>query len=345
MTDPMRLLHSPRCTLEPLVAAHAEAMFAVLSDPALYEFENAAPVAVEALRDRYRWLERRGPPDGGELWLNWVLRLPDGELCGVVQATVLADGQAWVAYELGSRHWRQGIGSGAVRAMLQELADHHGVHTAVAALKAANHRSAGLLRHLGFRLGLPPESGLGPIEADEIAFHLPLQASPTPAMTIEHLFIRPPGGGPQQALASARLVAGAGIEGDRYFGAQDEPGQNLTLVEAEAIEAFVQAHGRAADYAITGRNVVTRGVRLNDLVGRTFTLGGVRCRGVELCEPCLGLGEALQAPDLAPPQVVRWWAHRGGLRADVVDGGTLVVGAALVVDAQPAGTPGPGQSL
>jgi len=331
MTDPMRVVHSPRCTLEPLQAAHAEAMFAVLSDPALYEFENAPPVSVDTLRERYQRLAWRGPPDGSEGWLNWVLRLPGGDLCGVVQATVRADGCAWVAYEVASRHWRQGIGSAAVRAMLQELAGHHGVHTAVAALKAANHRSAGLLRHLGFHPGLPPECGLA-IEADEIAFHLPLQPSLPHTMTIEHLFIRPPGGGPQLALASASVVAGAGIEGDRYFGAKDEPGQNLTLVEAEAIEAFQQAHGRASDYGITGRNAVTRGVRLNDLVGRTFSLGGVRCRGVELCEPCLGLGQALQGADLTPPQVVRWWAHRAGLRADVLQGGTLDVGAVLVIE-------------
>lgn len=181
--DPMRPLRCDRCTLEPLVAAHAEAMFAVLGDPALYEFERAPPVSVDALRERYQRLEWRGPPDGSEGWLNWVLRLPGGDLCGVVQATVLADGQAWVAYELASAHWRQGIGSAAVRAMLAELADHHGVHTAVAALKAANHRSAGLLRHLGFHPGLPPESGLA-IEDDEIAFHLPLQPSlPLPPST------------------------------------------------------------------------------------------------------------------------------------------------------------------
>lgn len=176
MTDPMRLLHCLRCTLEPLRATHAEAMFAVLSDPALYKFENAPPASVDALRERCQRLEWRGPADGSEGWLNWVLRLPSGKLCGVVQATVLADGCAWVAYEVASRHWRQGIGSAAVRAMLQELAEHHGVHTAVAALKAANQRSAGLLRHLGFQPGLPPECGLA-IEADEIAFHLPLQPS------------------------------------------------------------------------------------------------------------------------------------------------------------------------
>ena len=172
----MRTVPTPRCTLEPLCASHAEAMLAVLSDPAIYEFENAAPVSLEALRQRYQRLESRQSPDGQEQWLNWVLRLPQGDLAGHVQATVLPGGVAWVAYELASRHWRQGIGSAAVRAMLQELAGHHGVHTAVAALKARNHRSAGLLQHLGFQPGLPPAGGLEPVDADEVAFHKRLVA-------------------------------------------------------------------------------------------------------------------------------------------------------------------------
>jgi MOSC domain-containing protein YiiM len=150
-------------------------------------------------------------------------------------------------------------------------------------------------------------------------------------MTVEHLFIRPPDGGPQRALGRVNVVAGAGIEGDRYFDRHDEPGQNITLVEAELIEAFLQEQQRPPDMAITGRNIVTRGVRLNGLVGREFSIGGVRCRGVELCEPCLGLGQALQGPDLTPAQVVRWWVHRAGLRADVLAGGELAVGDALAV--------------
>ena len=166
-----RTVVTPRCTLLPLLASHAEAMFPVLSDPALYAFENAPPASVDALRSRYQHLEARQSPDGGEHWLNWVLQLPDGQLAGYVQATVLPGGLAWVAYELASRHWRQGIGSAAVRALLQELAEAHGVHTAVAALKARNHRSAGLLRHLDFLPGLPPGGGLGPVDEDEITFH------------------------------------------------------------------------------------------------------------------------------------------------------------------------------
>lgn len=171
----MRPLATSRCALLPLLASHAETMFLVLSDPALYEFENAPPASVDALRSRYQRLEARQSPDGGQGWLNWVVQLPDGQLAGYVQATVLPGGLAWVAYEVASRHWRQGIGSAAVQAMLQALADAHGVHTAVAALKARNHRSAGLLQHLGFTPGLPPGAGLGPIDADEIAFHRPLQ--------------------------------------------------------------------------------------------------------------------------------------------------------------------------
>ena len=146
-------------------------------------------------------------------------------------------------------------------------------------------------------------------------------------MSIERIFIRPPGGDSTIEQKSVRVVAGAGIEGDRYFDAHDEPGQNVTFVEAEAIEAFALDHRRPVDLSTTGRNVVTRGVRLNDLVGREFTVGSVCFRGIELCEPCLTLGEALASPTLSPASVVKQWAHRGGLRADALTSGELSVGA------------------
>jgi MOSC domain-containing protein YiiM len=146
-------------------------------------------------------------------------------------------------------------------------------------------------------------------------------------VSIERIFIRPPGGNPTIEQNSVRVVAGAGIDGDRYFDAHDEPGQNVTFVEAEAIEAFALEHRRPVDLSATGRNVVTRGVRLNELVGREFIVGSVRFRGVELCEPCLTLGEALASPTLSPARVVKHWAHRGGLRADVLTSGELFVGA------------------
>ena len=146
-------------------------------------------------------------------------------------------------------------------------------------------------------------------------------------MSVERIFIRPPGGKPTVECTSVRVVAGAGIEGDRYFGARDEPGQNVTFVEAEQIEAFAQEQQRPVDLSATGRNVVTRGVRLNELVGREFIVGAVRFRGVELCEPCQTLGKALASPTLSPAGVVKHWLHRGGLRADALTGGELSVGA------------------
>lgn len=155
-------------------------------------------------------------------------------------------------------------------------------------------------------------------------------------MHIERLYTRAPQGGAQIEHRSVTVVAGSGIEGDRYFGARDEPGQNITFVEAEEIEAFLAENGRAPDLSVTGRNVVTRGVRLNALVGREFAVGGLRFRGVELCEPCLGLGESLAAEGMAPAQVVRRWVARGGLRADVLTGGVLTVGATVQTVAQTA---------
>jgi MOSC domain-containing protein YiiM len=146
-------------------------------------------------------------------------------------------------------------------------------------------------------------------------------------MSIERIFIRPPGGNLTVEQASVRVVAGAGIEGDRYFDAHGEPGQNITFVEAEAIEAFAREQHCPQDLSTTGRNIVTRGVRLNELVGREFVVGSVRFRGVELCEPCLTLGKALASPTLSSAQVVKLWVRRGGLRADALTSGELSVGA------------------
>ena len=164
----MRSITTPGFVLEPLVAAHAHEMFAVLSDPAIYEFENAPPPSAPWLLERYRRLEARGPADGSEQWLNWVVRLPGGALAGYVQASVLPSGEAFVAYELGSTHWRQGIGSSAVRAMLDELRVHHGVHTFVAVLKARNFRSEALLRSLGFEPGDADQQARYRDEPDEL---------------------------------------------------------------------------------------------------------------------------------------------------------------------------------
>ncbi len=169
----MRTLQTARCMLEPQLQTHAAEMFEVLADPAIYEFENEPPPSAQWLAERFRRLESRGPDDGSEQWLNWVVRLPAGALAGYVQATVLPSEVAFVAYELGSAHWRQGIGSSAVRAMLDELREQHGVHTFLAVLKARNFRSEALLRSLRFEPGDAQQQAQYRDEPDELVMVRP----------------------------------------------------------------------------------------------------------------------------------------------------------------------------
>ncbi len=162
--------------LEPQVAAHAAEMFAVLSDPAIYELENAPPESQAWLERRFARLESRASADGGERWLNWVVRMPTGALAGYVQATIVRDGSARIAYVLASKFWRQGIGSKAVDAMLAELATTYGVSIFAATLKAENHRSLALLRGLGFGAKLLPDLPAIGHEPDEIVMYKVLGA-------------------------------------------------------------------------------------------------------------------------------------------------------------------------
>src|SRR3954468_9247817 len=113
------------------------------------------------------------------------------------------------------------------------------------------------------------------------------------ASIVERIFISPARRVVQAECEHITVQRGMGVPGDRNFGKRTYPGQNLTLVEAEEIELFCAAHSRAFDLSLTRRNLVTRGMRLNDLVNREFTIGTVRLRGVELCEPCVLLGRAL----------------------------------------------------
>lgn len=156
-------------------------MFTVLSDPAIYEFENAPPESEAWLRQRFERLERRASTDGREQWLNWVIRLPEGRLAGYVQATVQEDHTALVAYELHSRYWRQGLGTRAVQAMLRELREAYGVHMCIAVLKARNYRSEGLLRKLGFAPAAAEQTLRYRDEPDELVYVMPLPDAPEEA--------------------------------------------------------------------------------------------------------------------------------------------------------------------
>jgi MOSC domain-containing protein YiiM len=146
-------------------------------------------------------------------------------------------------------------------------------------------------------------------------------------MNVEKIYISANAGGEQCELERIDLVAASGIVGDRNYGLSKWPGQNLTLIEAEEIEAFIAEQNLAYDLSITRRNIITRGVRLNELVGKEFIIGSVRLKGVELCEPCSSLGDALASATLSRGRVVDRLLHRAGLRADVLTSGEMAVGA------------------
>jgi hypothetical protein len=146
------------------------------------------------------------------------------------------------------------------------------------------------------------------------------------AGVVEGLFRAAASAGPMQSLERATLIAGVGVEGDRYaagrgrFSAVGRAGQELTLIEAEAVEALREEHGIELDAGDARRNVVTRGIDLNALVGGRFELGAVACYGQRLAEPCSWLQR------MTPPGTLRGLVHRGGLRADILTGGVVALG-------------------
>jgi [ribosomal protein S5]-alanine N-acetyltransferase len=164
----MNVIAAAGLTLEPQTAAHADEMFVVLGDPAIYEFENAPPPSLDWLRARFAKLESRISPDGREQWLNWVIRLPTSELIGYVQATVRTSGSAAIAYELSSAYWGRGLAHQAVQAMIAELAAHYRVCSLSAVLKRNNVRSLRLLERLGFSLASSEQYVAHRVEQDEL---------------------------------------------------------------------------------------------------------------------------------------------------------------------------------
>jgi ribosomal-protein-alanine N-acetyltransferase len=164
----MRVIEIAELSLVPQTAAHAQEMYLVLSDPAIYEHENEPPPSLEWLRERFTKLETRQSANGREQWLNWVIRLQTAQLIGYVQATVRADASASIAYELSSSYWGRGLASQAVRAMICELVEYYQVRTLSAVLKRENLRSLRLLERLGFSLASPQLHLERQVEPDEL---------------------------------------------------------------------------------------------------------------------------------------------------------------------------------
>jgi MOSC domain-containing protein YiiM len=142
---------------------------------------------------------------------------------------------------------------------------------------------------------------------------------------VESIYLAEARAAPVYPVDRAEVHAGKGLVGDRkYFGDGAQPGGALTLIAQEALEAMAAEHGIELSPGASRRQVHTRGIDLNALVGRRFRVGEVECVGVELCEPCAHL------ESLTQPGVIKGLVHRGGLNADVLADGHISVGDTVV---------------
>ena len=160
----------------------------------------------------------------------------------------------------------------------------------------------------------------------------PTPATPDLHGTVEGLAVAPAAEADMRLLEVASARTGRGLDGDRYAAgagtfsprADRRPGYDLTLMAAEVLDDLTAA-GHPVDFAATRRNVLTRGIDVNALVGRTFRIGDVLCEGRRLCEPCVHL-DRLSGPGLLRPLI-----HKGGLRADILTDGEIRLGAPILL--------------
>lgn len=139
---------------------------------------------------------------------------------------------------------------------------------------------------------------------------------------IQHIFIAPGRGEPAVSLSEVEAIAECGLRGDRYtdLTLRRSPDYQVTLIESEQILAFAEALKLPLEPHEPRRNLVTVGMKLNDLCQRRFFVGEAELEGLELCEPCATFGRYTN------PEVVRFFVHRGGLRARILRGGIIRVG-------------------
>lgn len=170
---------------------------------------------------------------------------------------------------------------------------------------------------------------------DVVASHPETVGPPTPGADpgrgqVEAIHLADLVGGPMRSVDRVRAIEGVGLEGDRYalgtgrYSGDAKDGRQITLIEVEEIEGLATRASIALAPGETRRNVTTRGIRLNALVGRRFRIGSVECEATRLCEPCQYLTDLLGKPVLEP------LVHRAGLRARILTSGEITLGDEVV---------------
>tara|TARA_B100001063_G_scaffold244410_1_gene277120 strand:+ start:578 stop:1024 length:447 start_codon:yes stop_codon:yes gene_type:complete len=118
-----------------------------------------------------------------------------------------------------------------------------------------------------------------------------------------------------------KVISNKGILGDRHYKDYNDPYCQLSLIESENIDYYNTKYGLNISYVSFRRNIVTKGVRLNDLVGKKFSIGNVKVEGIDLCRPCRHLTEILNQEN-----IIKEFLRRGGLRCQILSSSDINIG-------------------
>ena len=123
-----------------------------------------------------------------------------------------------------------------------------------------------------------------------------------------------------EEVDSIEVLANKGVVGDRHFDEYNDPYNQLTLIEAENIDYYNTKYGLSISYRDFRRNIVTKGIQLNDLIGKKLKIGEVKVEGVDLCRPCRHLTEVLNQPS-----ILKEFLRRGGLRCQILNSSKISI--------------------
>jgi len=125
---------------------------------------------------------------------------------------------------------------------------------------------------------------------------------------------------------SIQVLANQGIIGDRHFKEFNDPYSQLSLIESENIDYYNIKYGLDIPYIDFRRNIITKGIRLNDLIGKKFLVGEVELEGIDLCRPCRHLCELLDQDN-----IIKEFLRRGGLRCQILSSSSIEIGNKIKV--------------
>ena len=125
---------------------------------------------------------------------------------------------------------------------------------------------------------------------------------------------------------SIEVVASKGIVGDRYFHDFNGDREQITLIESENIDYYNNTFNTKFTYLEFRRNIVTKNIQLNDLVGKTITVGEIKLKVNDLCRPCNNLQNRL-----GKDNIIKEFLRRGGLRCEILSSGTINIGDKITI--------------